>query len=105
MPATIGSKQNSDRALIPAVEAVQVPVPVALPGSLEAMQLCRLHAQLSLRQSCHGQNTLLSLLSVSLQDCQIPFYPGDYGRILYEGGDSPCKNPGAYWPIWIAMPF
>ena len=33
MPATVGSKKYSDRAIILAVEAVQVPEHLALPGS------------------------------------------------------------------------
>ena len=53
LPATKGSKKDTDRAITPAVEAVQVPAHLALPGSPQAKQLCYLHAQLSVRQSCH----------------------------------------------------
>ena len=48
-------KRDSDRAIIPAVEAVHVLAHLAPPGSPQAKQLCHLHAQLSLEQSCHRQ--------------------------------------------------
>ena len=48
-------KKNSDRAITPGVEAVHVPEHLALPGSPQAKQLCQLHVQLSLGQSCHRQ--------------------------------------------------
>ena len=44
---------KTDRAVTPVVEAVHIPAHLALPGSLKAKQLCYLHAQLSLGQSCH----------------------------------------------------
>ena len=43
------------RAITPAVEAVCVPAHLVPPGSLQAKQLCHLHAQPSLGQSCHRQ--------------------------------------------------
>ena len=48
-------EKNSDRAITPGVEAVHVPEHLALPGSPQAKQLCQLHVQLSLGQSCHRQ--------------------------------------------------
>ena len=54
-PATRGSKKASDRAITPAVEGVHVPAHLVPPGSLQAKQLCHIHAQLSLGQSCHRQ--------------------------------------------------
>ena len=54
-PATRGSKNDSDRAITPAAEAVRVPAHLVPPGSLQAKQLRQLHAQLSLGQSCHRQ--------------------------------------------------
>ena len=102
--------QKVYRVLVPPPGTETVPLyqvlgHVALPAPPRATQLCRLQTQLSLGQSYHGQNPRPSWLSVSLQHCQLPFCPGDCGRILYQGGDAPCKNPGAYWPVWIAMPF
>ena len=47
-PAKRGSNKDYDRALTPAAEAVRVPAHLALPGSLQAKQLCHLHAQVSL---------------------------------------------------------
>ena len=46
-------KTDSDRAVTPAAEVVHVPAHLALPGSPQAKQLCHLHIQLSLGQSCH----------------------------------------------------
>ena len=48
-----GSKKYSDRAIIPAAEAVHVPAHLVLPGSPQAKQLRYLHTQLSMGQSCH----------------------------------------------------
>ena len=48
MPATRGSKKDSDRAITPAVEAVHFPAHLRLPGSLQSKQLSHLHTQLSL---------------------------------------------------------
>ena len=47
MPAPRGLKKDSDRALTPATEAARVPAHLMPPGSPEAKQLHRLHAQLS----------------------------------------------------------
>ena len=54
-PATRGSNKDSDGAITPAVEAVHVPSHLMPPGSLQAKQLCHLHAQVPLGQSCHRQ--------------------------------------------------
>ena len=54
LPATRGWKKDSDRAITPSVEAVRVPAHVVPPASPQAKQLHHLHAQPSLRQSCHG---------------------------------------------------
>jgi len=53
LPATRGSKKDSDRVIIPAAEAVRVSAHLVLPGSPWPKQLCHLHAQPSLKQSCH----------------------------------------------------
>ena len=42
-------------AITPAAESVRVPAHLALPGTPLPKQLCHLHAQLSLGQSCHRQ--------------------------------------------------
>ena len=47
------AQEKTDRAITPVVEAVHIPAHLALPGSLKAKQLCYLHTQLSLGQSCH----------------------------------------------------
>ena len=60
-PGTRGSKKDSDRAITPAAEAVHVPAHLAPPGSPQAKQLCHLHGQLSLGQSCHRQKKVLRL--------------------------------------------
>jgi len=48
-------KKDSDRAITPAAEAVHVPAHLVPSGSLQTKQLCHLHTQLSLGQSCHRQ--------------------------------------------------
>ena len=48
-------KKDSERAVTPAAEATCVPAHLAPPGSARPKQLCHLHAQPSLGQSCHGQ--------------------------------------------------
>ena len=50
MPATRSSRKDSDRAITPAAKAVHLPAHLALPGSLQAKQLCNLlldHIQIS----------------------------------------------------------
>ena len=99
-----GSNKDSDRAVTPAMEAVQAHL--ALPGSPQAKQLHHLHAQLSLGQSCHRQKKsstyacrVTSVVSDSLRPCRL--WPA---RLLREG-DSPGKNTGAYGPTLVAIPF
>ena len=98
-------KKDSDGAITPA-KAVHVPAQLALPGSPQAKQLCHLHAQLSLGQSCHRQkksciyaHRVTSVMSDSLRPCRL--WPA---RLLYQRGGSPGKNSGAYWPILVAIP-
>ena len=54
-------KKDSDRTITPVMEAVCVPAHLVPPGSSQAKQLCHLHAQLSLGQSCHRQKKVLHL--------------------------------------------
>ena len=89
------AQKYSDRAITPAVEAVCVPAHLALPWSPQAKQLCHLHAQPSLGQSCHRQKTpciyecrVTLVMSNSLQ--QGGLWPA---RVLCQWG-SPGKNTG-----------
>ena len=99
-------KKDSDRAITPAMEAVCVPEHLTLPGSLQAKQLCHLHAQLLQGQQCHRQKKswfcvcrFASVVSHSLWPCRL--WPA---RFLYQRG-SLGKNIGAYWPILLTIPF
>ena len=78
LPATRGLKKDSHRTITPAAEAGHVPAHLATPESLQAKQLCYLHAQLSLGQSCHRQKNsyiyvhrVILVLSDSLQPCRL----------------------------------
>ena len=53
--AARGLKKDSDRAITPAAEAVRVPPHVAPTRSLRPKQLCHIHTQPSLGQSCRGK--------------------------------------------------
>jgi len=52
LPATRGSKTDSDRAITPAAEAVCAPAHLVLSGSPQAKQLLHLQAQLSVLCLC-----------------------------------------------------
>ena len=99
--------QDSDRAITPAAEAVHVPTHLVLPGSPQAKQLCHLHAQLSLGQSCHRQKKSVSMHTGSLRSCPTLCNLVDCGLpgFSVREGDSSGKNTGAYWPILVAIPF
>ena len=117
LPATRGLEKDSDRAITATAEAVCVAAHLVPPGSLWPKQLCHLHTQLSLGQSCHRQKKkerkkkVLHLHVQSFQlfptlcnpvDCELPAFsvrgPG-------RGGGSPGKNTGVYWPTLVAIPF
>ena len=104
-PATTGSEKDSERTITSAADAVRVPAHLVPPGTPQAKQLCHLHTQLSLGQSCHRQNSCVYALGValvisnSLQPCRLR-----PARLLCQGG-SPGKNTGAYWPTLVAIPF
>ena len=77
-PVTRGLKRDSDRTIIPGTKAVRVPVHLVPAGSLQAKQLCHLHAQLSLGQNCHRQKKscvyarrVTSVVSDSLWPCRL----------------------------------
>jgi len=87
-PATRGLKKDSDKVITPAAEAVPVPAHLVPPGYPQAKQLCHLHAQLSLSQSCHRQkksciyaHRVASVMSESLWPCRL--WPA---RLLCQGG-------------------
>ena len=107
MPATRGSKKDSDRDITPEVKEVCVPAHLAPPGSPQAKHLRHLHTRLSLGQSCHRRKSLASVHTGSLQSCPTLCNPVDCGLpgfSVREGG-SPGKNTGAYWPILVSIPF
>ena len=54
-------KKRLNRAITPVVEAVHALAHLAPPGSLQAKQLCHLHTQLSLGQSCRSQKKAFRL--------------------------------------------
>ena len=92
------SWKKTDRAITPAAEAVCVPEHLAPSGSPQAKQLCHLHAQLSLGQSCHRQKKscfyvcrFALVVSDSLQPCRLWS-----ARLLYQGGGFSRQE---YWSI------
>ena len=104
-PATRGSKKKkktknkklSDRTITPMAEAVCVLTHLEPPGSLQARQLCHLHAQLSVRKSCHRQKMsciyalrVNSVVSNSLWPCRL------WSSKLLGGGGVASKNTRAY---------
>ena len=46
-------EKDPDRFIAPAAEAASVPAHLVPPGSLGPKQLCHIHIQSSLGQSCH----------------------------------------------------
>ena len=74
------------------------------PGSPQAKQLCHLHAQPSLEQSCYGQKSLASTCAGSLQSCPTLCDPVDCGLPGFSVGGSPGRNTGEYWPTLAAIP-
>ena len=74
-------------------EAVCVPPHLVPPGSPQAKQLCHLHAQLSLGQSCHRQKKILVAMHAgSLQLCPTLCDPVDCGLPGFSVGISPGKD-------------
>ena len=94
-------KKDSDRAITPVVEAVQVPAHLAPPGSLQAKQLRHLHTQLSLGQSCHRRkssciyaHSATLVVSNSLQPC----------RLWLEKAMAPHSSTLAWKIPWMEKP-
>lgn len=105
LPATIGSKKNSDRALIPGVEAVQVPVHLALPGSPQAKQLCHHHAQISLGQSCHRAKDSSVLALSFISGVSDSFLPWRLWQDSLSGRGFSMQECWSVLANTIAMPF
>ena len=107
LPATRGSKKNSDRVITLAAKEVCVPVHLAPPGSLHAKQLHYFYAQLSLGQSCQRwkKKSLVFMCAASLRSCPtLQPYRWWPARFLCQRGGSPGKNTGTYWLILVAIP-
>ena len=94
-------EKDSDRATTPGVEAVHVLAHLALPGSPQAKQLCHLHTQPSLGQSCHRQRMSCVYMH---RDASGVSDSATLWTVACQAG-SPGKNTGAYWPILAAIPF
>ena len=95
-------KKDTYRAITPVAEAVHAPAHLAPPGSLQAKQLCHLHAQLSLGQSFHRQKKscvyacrVPSVVSDSLWPCGL--WPA---RLLCQGGELSRQE---YWSILASI--
>ena len=95
-------EKKTDRAKAPMVEAVHVPVHLVPPESPQTKQLCHLHAQLSLGQSCHRPKRISRLyMQGSLQSCPTICSPVDCGlpgfsvRGFLQARILECS--GQYW--------
>ena len=99
-------KKESDRAITPAAEAVRVPAHL-LPGSPQAKQLCYLHPQLSLGQSCHRQKKKSCIyvrrVALVVSDSETLWTVACQAYLSGREG-SLVKSTGAYWPILVAIP-
>ena len=91
-------EKRLDRAITPVVEAVHALAHLAPPGSLQAKQLCHLHTQLSLGQSCRSQKKpfvyvcrVSLVVSSSLRPCGL--WPA---RLLCQGGGFSRQE---YWSL------
>ena len=107
-------KKDNDRAITPVVEAVRVLVHSTSPGSLQAKQLCHLHAQLSLEQSCNRRKRccvytyrVASVVSYSLQPCRLwparflcqrgGFFRQEYWSVLANTGCHAVLEHYIFW--------
>ena len=78
-------------------EALRVPAYLVPPGSPQAKQLCHLHAQLSLGQSCHRQKkSLASMCTGSLRSCPTLCDPVDCGLPGFSVGGFSRQE---YWSV------
>ena len=93
------AQKKTDKAITPgAVEAVHVSAHLGLPGSPQARQLCHIHIQLSLGQSCHRQKKscfyagrVALVVADSVWPCRL--WPA---RLLCQGGEFSRQE---YWSI------
>jgi len=94
-----GLKKDSDWAITPAEEAVHVPAHLVPQGFPQPKQLCQLHAQPSLGQTCHRQKKaciyarrVTSVMFNSWQPCGLPGFSvrGFLQSIILE-------RTGQYW--------
>ena len=109
MPATRGSKKDSDRAVTPAMEAVPVPTHLELSGPSKPSSCTPSHSALTgaeLPQAKKKKNqSLASMCTRSLRSCLTLCDSVDWpARLLYQGGGSPGENTGACWPILLPYP-
>ena len=101
-------KKDSDRAIIPVADAVHVPAQLAPPGSPQAKQLCDLHAQLLLGQSCYRQKkSLVSMHAGLLRSCPMLCNPVDCVLPAFSIREVvlQARILELYWPILVAIPF
>ena len=87
--------------LLPHIPSVHVPAHLAPPGSPQAKQLRHLHAQLSLRQSCHRQK----------KSCAYAHAQGCFGsvRLFVTLWTVACQaslsgtgfSRQEYWSVWV----
>ena len=106
LPATRGSKKDSDGAITPAMEAAYVPPHFVLPGSLQAKKLQPLHAQLSLGQSCHRRKRNSCVYTHrSLRSCPTRSNPVDCGLLGFSvRGVLQARILGRTGQYWLPYP-
>ena len=106
-PATRGSEKDSDRAIIPAVEAVCVPCTLGtarVPASQAAAPPSQ--SVLTGAELPRGEKSLVFMRTALLRSCSTPCDPVDWpARLLCQRWGSPGKTTGVYWPILVAIPF
>ena len=88
------------------MEAVCVPAHLAPSESLQAKQLCHLHTQLSLGQSCHRQKNLASMHAGSLRSCLTLSDPIDCGLPVFSvrEGSSTARILQHIGQCWFPYP-
>ena len=89
------------------MEAVCVLAYLVLPGSPQAKQLCHLHAQLLLGQSCHRQKKSLAPMHAgSFQQCLTLCNPVDCGLpgFSIRWGYPPARTMEHMGQYWLPYP-
>ena len=118
------ARKRTGRAITPAIEAVCVPAHLVPPGSPQAKQLCHLHAQLTLGQSCQRQKKkknclyvrrVASALSDSFRPCRLAYQASlslrgfsrqEYWSVLANTGchallEHYISNYPSHQPSWV----